>query len=65
MMIKLIKATHILHSYLQICHVGFAVLGCFVSLVVEGEPAVHKGLDLSNGFELVAVLVRLELLSSS
>ena len=32
-----------------------------MSLVVEGEPAIHKGLDLSNGFELVAVLVRLEL----
>lgn len=44
----MIKATHILHSYLKIGHIGFAVLGCLVPLVVEGEPAIHKGLDLSN-----------------
>ena len=31
------KYTHILHSYLQICHVGLAVLSRLVALVVEGD----------------------------
>ena len=42
--------THILNSNLKICHVGLAVLGYLVSLVIKRQPAVHKRLNLENIF---------------